>query len=167
MDENYLGRQAEDLQEKIQNVHAHLDRLENEGSADTPLIEQLRYTKSSLEQRLEQVQSAMVREEEEKKLLTILDLAILKGAKEIDGIITSEEVMRTGFAMFGGCSRCGAALSCANAYPSFGYGWLCLTCIDPSEGYTSLEQFNADEDKRFADDRSDLDGYEPNDDIDA
>ena len=76
--------------------------------------------------------------------ITILDLAIHLGAKEVQGSITAEEIERVGLPFMGGCYCCGATIAAYNACPSKNGYLKCLNgCIDDT-GYATVEEAKAD-----------------------
>lgn len=74
--------------------------------------------------------------------ITILDLAIFRGAEGKDGVYSAEELHRVGLAALGGCGRCQATLAAYNAAPSQSGFWLCVQgCID-DDGFETVEEAN-------------------------
>ena len=63
------------------------------------------------------------------KPITVLDVAIAKGARVENGSISGAEFDRLGLPMFGGCQHCGASIATYNAYPSKTGYLQCSNCI--------------------------------------
>lgn len=74
-------------------------------------------------------------------LITILDLAIHRGAKPIDDSYSGAELARVGLAIFGGCTGCGASMAAYNAHPSKSGFWCCPDCIG-DDGWTDAAEAN-------------------------
>lgn len=72
--------------------------------------------------------------------ITILDLALHRGVKEVDGTISGSEFARVNLALLGGCENCHATLGAYNAYPSQSGYWRCEDCIG-SGGFATVEGF--------------------------
>ena len=79
--------------------------------------------------------------ENKKMPITILDLAVAKGAKKIDGSISADEFYKVGLDIMGGCLDCGATVAAYNGYPSKSGYWKCGDCIH-DDGFESLEAFD-------------------------
>lgn len=63
--------------------------------------------------------------------VTIRDLAVYRGAVEVEGSINGAEFDRVGLEIIGGCGVCGATLAAYNGCPSKSGVWKCLNgCID-------------------------------------
>ena len=76
--------------------------------------------------------------------LTILELAIAFGAHaDESGAVNGEELAKQGFAIFGGCARCGACLSAGNGYPARNGYWSCEGCLEESAGFETVAEFEA------------------------
>lgn len=75
--------------------------------------------------------------------ITIRDLAIHRGAREVDGSINGAEFHRVGLDILGGCMGCGSTLAAYNAYPSKEGYWCCKDCIG-DDGWDNVVQANAD-----------------------
>ena len=74
-------------------------------------------------------------------MITILDLAITRGAKENEnGGISGDEFYRVGLDIMGGCECCGASIAAYNAYPSASGFWRCADCIG-DEGFGTVEDY--------------------------
>lgn len=79
----------------------------------------------------------------EAKPLTILDIAIAKGAHQDDGgAIAMGEFERLNLPFFSGCQGCGASLAPYNAYPSTTGFIQCKDCLD-DRGFKTVEEFDA------------------------
>jgi hypothetical protein len=73
--------------------------------------------------------------------ITILDVAIARGVKEVDGRISGEEFDRVGLPLLGGC-MCGTTVGCYNAFPTR-TGYLgCEDCVG-GQGFETVEEFEA------------------------
>lgn len=74
--------------------------------------------------------------------ITVRELAIHRGAIEVDGSINGAEFERVGLPMMGGCESCEASIAAYNAYPSKGGYLRCRDCISTTEGYETVEEAN-------------------------
>jgi hypothetical protein len=74
--------------------------------------------------------------------ITVLELAIFRGAKESEGGMSGGEIERVGLPFMGGCQRCGACIAAYNASPST-TGYLMCThgCVD-GVGFDTCEEAN-------------------------
>lgn len=72
--------------------------------------------------------------------VTALDVAIARGAKEVNGSVSAKEVIKQGIPFIGGCACCEATLGCYNAYPSTVGVWFCSECIG-AKGFISTDEF--------------------------
>ena len=72
------------------------------------------------------------------QVVSILDVAMAMGAKEVDGAVNGAEFERLGLPLFCGCEVCGAQLSPFSAYPTTS-GYIC--CNDHSDltGFVSTD----------------------------
>lgn len=79
----------------------------------------------------------------EKGPVTILDLAVFRGAQESEsGGFTMGAIESTGLPFMGGCARCGACIAAYNACPSrCGYLMCSSGCIG-DDGWDSVERAN-------------------------
>ena len=73
-------------------------------------------------------------------MVTVLDCALARGAKEENGIISGKEMQKVRLPMFGGCERCSASLACYNAFPSTSGYLRCEECLGNS-GFKTTEEF--------------------------
>ena len=78
-------------------------------------------------------------------MITILDLALHRGAKENeDGFISGDAFEEVGLPMIGGCECCGACIGAYNACPSkSGYLRCANECIGDT-GWETVEEANRD-----------------------
>ena len=76
-------------------------------------------------------------------MITILDLALFRGAKEVNGSISAKEVNRVGLPFVGGCMHCQATIAAYNAYPSKAGYLKCSDCIG-DDGWETVEQADKD-----------------------
>ncbi len=85
----------------------------------------------------------MSAENEESGPITVLQLALYRGAKETEtGGITLGAIEDTGLPFFGGCSVCNASIAAYNACPSrSGYLKCSSGCIG-GDGFETVEQAN-------------------------
>lgn len=74
--------------------------------------------------------------------VTVLDVALARGAHEVDGTINGAEFERVGLPIFGGCQGCGATIAAYNAYPSRTGYLRCRQCIGEL-GFATAEAFEA------------------------
>jgi hypothetical protein len=77
---------------------------------------------------------------DELNYITILDLALSRGAKEVDGRISGDEFNRLGLPIMGGCEYCGATIGAYNAYPSKSGYLRCSDCIG-SDGFETTQEY--------------------------
>lgn len=77
------------------------------------------------------------------KPITVMDLAMHRGAQEIDGGINASEFWRVGLDIIGGCRRCGASIAAYNAHPTKSGFWACSDCVG-DDGWDSVEEANRD-----------------------
>lgn len=78
-------------------------------------------------------------------MITILDIAIAHGAKEIDGGINMAEFDRLGLPFMGGCQHCGASIAAYNACPGRN-GWLIGTCcVLCEETYATVAEYDLEQ----------------------
>jgi hypothetical protein len=76
--------------------------------------------------------------------LSVLDIARLRGVKEVNGTINGGEFIRLGLPFLAGCQHCHATLGPYNAYPSKTGFIQCAECLDYTDmGFHTLEQFEA------------------------
>lgn len=76
------------------------------------------------------------------KPITILDLALYRGARETDGRLDAGEIERVGLPFFGGCFVCHASIACYNAAPTTtGYLACANECAD-GRGFATVEEAN-------------------------
>ena len=76
-------------------------------------------------------------------MITVLDLAILRGARpDADGDVSHGEVLKTGLPFFIGCP-CGKMLSAYTAFPSKQGVAMCVECVGDS-GWESIEEAESD-----------------------
>ncbi len=76
------------------------------------------------------------------KPITIFDLALHRGARQVDGGVNGGEFYRVGLDMIGGCGGgCQSTLGAYNAYPSKRGVWMCSDCIGDA-GYATVEEAN-------------------------
>ncbi len=78
--------------------------------------------------------------------ITILELAIFRGAKESEGGgMSGAEIERVGLPFMGGCQRCGACIAAYNAAPSK-TGYLMCNSVDSGcigdDGWDTCEEAN-------------------------
>lgn len=74
--------------------------------------------------------------------VTIRDLAIYRGAVEVDGSINAAEFHKVGLNIMGGCGICNATLAAYNGCPSKSGSWKCLNgCID-GDGWDDVAEAN-------------------------
>lgn len=79
---------------------------------------------------------------ESKGPVTVLQLAIFRGAKEGEGGMSFGEIERVGLPAMGGCGGCGATVAAYNSCPSKRGVIMCRgECID-GEGYDTVEEAN-------------------------
>ena len=79
------------------------------------------------------------------KPITILDLAIHRGAKECrPGNYNVDELERVGLAIIGGCDTCGATISAYNAAPTKRGTWACAKdeSCHGDQGYETVQEAN-------------------------
>ena len=75
--------------------------------------------------------------------ITIRDLALHRGALEVNGGINGAEFHRVGLNILGGCAGCGATLAAYNAYPTKSGYWRCADCVyERADGYETVEEAN-------------------------
>jgi predicted nucleic acid-binding Zn-ribbon protein len=75
--------------------------------------------------------------------VTVLELAVFRGAKSEDDSMSGSEIERVGLPFMGGCGACGATIACYNASPSKnGYLMCSEGCIGDS-GYDTVEEADA------------------------
>jgi hypothetical protein len=73
-------------------------------------------------------------------MITILDVAIARGAKEEAGGYSAGEFERLGLPFLGGCCRCEATIACYNACPSQTGYLMCKQCIE-GHGFETVQSF--------------------------
>lgn len=77
------------------------------------------------------------------RAITILDLAIFRGAKENeDGSMSLGEIERVGLPGMGGCGNCGATVAAYNSCPSTRGIILCAGDCISDLGYETVEAAN-------------------------
>lgn len=81
-------------------------------------------------------------ESEEKGPITVLQLAIFRGAKEENGSMSMGEIERVGLPAMGGCGCCGATVAAYNACPSKRGFLMCASSCISSDGYDTVEEAN-------------------------
>lgn len=73
-------------------------------------------------------------------MITIMDVATARGAKEVDGAICGGEFERLDLPFWGGCQVCGESLAAYNMYPSKTGFVRCKRCLGDF-GFESVEEF--------------------------
>jgi hypothetical protein len=73
--------------------------------------------------------------------LSVLDIAIARGARVIDGNVDGAELAAMGLPIIPGCARCSVTLSPADAYPAPGRFYFCGACID-GLGFDTVEAYD-------------------------
>lgn len=99
--------------------------------------------------------------------ITIYDLIVAKLGldPETTDSISGAQAEEAGFALIGGCVRCGATLGAHNGFPTrIGY-WACRDCCPDDAGFSTPEEFFAwDADEQPERDAGDV--YEDDDRLD-
>lgn len=75
-------------------------------------------------------------------MITIMDVAIAEGAKEVEGRINGAEFVRLGLPIMAGCEVCYANLGAYNAYPTKTGFIRCHDCVG-ERGFEKVEEFKA------------------------
>lgn len=76
--------------------------------------------------------------------VSVLDVALARGAHEVEGRINGGEFARLGLPMLSGCQHCGATLGPYNAYPTQTGYIQCADCLEGSDlGFISIAAFEA------------------------
>jgi len=87
------------------------------------------------------------------KVITILDIAIAKGAQKDDaGRLGGGEFERLGLPMISGCQRCGATVGPWGACPSRTGFIQCCDCITDDLAFATVADFDAFEKSNESDD---------------
>jgi hypothetical protein len=73
--------------------------------------------------------------------MTVLDIALAKGAKEINGSINMSEFDQLGLPFFSGCQCCHESLGPYNAYPSRSGYIRCRSCLDDL-GFDTVKDYD-------------------------
>jgi hypothetical protein len=74
--------------------------------------------------------------------LNVLSLAIALGAKaNEDGSYSLGAIEDTDLPFFSGCQHCQASLGPMQAYPTRNGYITCKDCLEPSEGFATVEEF--------------------------
>ena len=75
--------------------------------------------------------------------ITVLDLAMYRGAKECEGGgVTGGAIESVGLPFLGGCKRCGATIAAYNACPSKHGVLMCSSGCIGEDGYATVEEAN-------------------------
>lgn len=83
------------------------------------------------------------------KPITVYDLALARGAVEVNGALSGDEFARLNLPMLGGCIVCYAAIAAYNACPSrSGYLKCASGCIG-DDGYATVAELDADVDQNY------------------
>lgn len=81
-------------------------------------------------------------ETEDRKPVTVLDLAVYRGAKAAeDGSFSAAEIEKTGLPFMGGCGRCNVTVAAYNSSPTKS-GYICCTDGCAGDGWYTLEEAN-------------------------
>jgi len=75
-------------------------------------------------------------------MITILDIAKARGAKEHNGALHMGEFDRLGLPMFGGCQVCNASIAAYNAHPGRNGYLIGSCCACPEDTYETVAEYN-------------------------
>lgn len=72
--------------------------------------------------------------------ITVLDIVEHKVGKK--NTYTGQDCADAGVFPLGGCCRCTATISILNACPTRSGYWMCKDCVEPIEGFTTVQEFH-------------------------